>query len=139
VIEFCNALPPTFKMRGLTEKYLLKKSMGALLPPAIASRTKQPYRAPDAGSFFYPGAPEYVQELLSAENLRQTGYFDPGITAHLVNKCGGGRLLGIKDNMAIVYVLSTLLLHEQFIKNFHLRAPDPAEGRTINASHHTEA
>jgi asparagine synthase (glutamine-hydrolysing) len=139
VIEFCNALPPTFKMRGLTEKYLLKKSMRSLLPPAITSRTKQPYRSPDARSFFYQDGPDYVQELLSESNLRQTGYFDPKLTAHLVNKCQRGRLLGIKDNMAIVFILSTLLLHELFIKNFHLRAPDPVEGRTINALNHTEA
>jgi asparagine synthase (glutamine-hydrolysing) len=113
--------------------------MRALLPPAIISRTKQPYRAPDARSFFYQDAPEYVKELLSAGNLRQTGYFDPTLTAHLVDKCLRGRLLGIKDNMAIVFILSTLLLHEHFIKNFHLRAPDPVEGRTINAPQHTEA
>ncbi len=139
VIEFCNHLPPAFKMRALTEKYLLKKSMRDLLPPTVIARTKQPYRAPDAASFFHPGAPEYVQDLLSPESLRQTGYFDPANTAQLVKKCREGRATGMKDNMAAVFILSTLLLHEHYIKNFHNRAPEPAEGRTVNVPQPAEA
>ncbi|MEQ1516150.1 MAG: asparagine synthase (glutamine-hydrolyzing), partial [Usitatibacteraceae bacterium] len=64
VIEFANKLPPQLKLHGLTEKYLLKKSMAGLLPESVRKRTKQPYRAPDSQSFFVGGRPvDYVAEL----------------------------------------------------------------------------
>src|SRR6185503_10328518 len=55
VIEFANRLPPRYKLRGLTEKYILKKAVRGLLPETIRRRTKQPYRAPDCESFFNEG------------------------------------------------------------------------------------
>lgn len=139
VIEFCGTLPPTLKMRTLTEKYILKKSVQHLLPGSILSRPKQPYRAPDAKSFFHGQGQDAVMDLLSAENLRETGYFDPKQTALLVKKCLQGGFLGVKDNMAIVFILSTLITHDLFVKNFHVRAHCPLEGRTRNADYASQA
>lgn len=116
LIEFANRLPPQLKLRGLTEKYLLKKSMVGLIPESVRLRTKQPYRAPDSQSFFNRGkAVEYVAELFSASKISAAGYFDASVTAKLFEKCRNGRAIGFADNMAFVAVLSTMLLHEQFI------------------------
>ena len=116
VIEFANRLPPQLKMRGLTEKYLLKKSMAGLLPETVRNRTKQPYRAPDSQSFFDAGQPvDYVADLFAASKISAAGYFDAGATAKLFEKCRAGRAIGFADNMAFVTILSTMLLHEQFI------------------------
>ena len=116
VIEFANRLPPQLKLHGLTEKYLLKKSMAGLLPEAVRMRTKQPYRAPDSQSFFNAGQPvEYVAELFGAAKISAAGYFDATATGKLFEKCRGGRAIGFADNMAFVAILSTMLLHEQFI------------------------
>lgn len=51
VIEFANRLHPSYKMRVLREKHLLKDTMAPSLPPEIINRHKQPYRAPDAAAF----------------------------------------------------------------------------------------
>lgn len=116
VIEFANRLPPQLKLRGLTEKYLLKKSMTGLLPESVRSRPKQPYRAPDCQSFFNAGrAVDYVAELFSASKISSAGYFDGIAAAKLFEKCRAGRAIGFADNMAFVAILSTMLLHEQFI------------------------
>lgn len=116
VIEFANQLPPQLKLRGLTEKYLLKKAAGGLLPEAVRLRTKQPYRAPDSQSFFFDGKPvDYVGELFGAARLRSAGYFDPAATAKLYEKCRSGHALGFADNMAFVAILATMLLHDQFV------------------------
>ncbi len=115
VIEFANRLPPTLKLRGLTEKYLLKRSVRDLLPPEVHQRTKQPYRAPDSQSFFADGkTPDYVTDLLSPERLRRSGYFDPVAVGKLVDKCRAGRAIGFSDNMAFVGVLSTMLVDDLF-------------------------
>ncbi len=117
VIEFASRLPPSLKIRGLTEKYILKRAMQDLLPVAISKRTKQPYRAPDSQSFFCNGQPvDYVADLLSAERLRGAGYFDAAAVGKLLNKCRAGRVIGFSDNMAFVGVLSTMLVDELFIR-----------------------
>ncbi|MGH6645438.1 asparagine synthase (glutamine-hydrolyzing) [Aquabacterium sp.] len=117
VIEFANRLPPRYKLMGLTEKYLLKRSMTGLLPESIRTRTKQPYRAPDSASFFENGHPvDYVADLFSPARLNDAGYFDPKAVGKLFEKCRAGRAIGFADNMAFVGILSTMLLHEQFIQ-----------------------
>ena len=116
LIEFANRLPPQLKLFGLTEKYLLKKSMTELLPEKVRTRTKQPYRAPDSQSFFDAGQPvDYVAELLSASKISAAGYFDARAVGKLYEKCRAGRAIGFADNMAFVAILSTMLLHEQFV------------------------
>jgi len=116
VIEFANALPPRMKVRGLVEKYLLKRVARGLVPDAIRERPKQPYRAPDSESFFENGKPvEYVAEMFSPRALRDAGYFDPDATTRLFEKCRAGRAIGFADNMAFVAILSTMLVHHHFI------------------------
>ena len=118
LIEFANRLPPRYKLMGLTEKYLLKQTMKGLLPEAIRTRTKQPYRAPDSRSFFHDGAPlDYVAELLGESRLREAGYFDHRSVAKLVEKCRAGRAIGFADNMAFVGILSAMLVDELFIRS----------------------
>lgn len=116
LIEFANRLPPQLKLQGLTEKYLLKKCMQGEMPEAIRRRTKQPYRAPDSQSFFNDGKPvSYVNEILGEKSISAAGYFDPAAVGKLVRKCAAGRVIGFADNMAFVTILSTMLLHHQFI------------------------
>src|SRR5689334_11541371 len=70
VIEFANKLPPQYKLRGLTEKAILRRSVRDLLPPKVLNRVKQPYRAPDSASFFKDGKPlDYVEAAFSPERL----------------------------------------------------------------------
>jgi asparagine synthase (glutamine-hydrolysing) len=118
VIEFCCKLPVNMRMDTLTEKYILKESMKNMLPDRIVKRTKQPYMAPDSSSFLKNDSPDYVDELLSPAALKDAGYFDPNTVSMLVKKCRQNPLLGFRDNMAVVGILSTMLVHELFIKHF---------------------
>lgn len=117
VIEFANRLPPQFKLRGLTEKYLLKQAVRRDLPQSIRTRTKQPYRSPDSASFFTDGRPnDEVTDLLSPHSIDAAGLFDADAVQRLVRKCAAGRAIGFPDNMAFVGVLSTMHLHRQFVQ-----------------------
>lgn len=121
LIEFANRLPSRYKLMGLTEKYLLKNVMQGLLPEAIRTRTKQPYRAPDSASFFIDGKPaDYVADLMSTDRIRESGYFDATATGKLFEKCRQGRAIGFADNMAFVGILSTMLVDEMFIRARHV-------------------
>ena len=129
LIEFANRLPPQWKIRGLTEKHILRKALAPLLPTEIANRTKQPYRAPDANSFFENGKPvDYVAELLSPERIRDAGCFDAGKVRLLLEKCRSGRALGFADNQAFVGIVSTMLLHDTFIRRRETATALPATG-----------
>ena len=124
VIEFANQLPARFKLRGLNEKVLLRKAMRTELPPSIGRRTKQPYRAPESACLFQDGkALPWVAELLSPQSLTDAGMFDPVAVGKLTHKCAAGRAIGFGDNMAMVGVLSTMLLHDQFIRGNAFTAP----------------
>jgi len=112
LIEFASRLPPSFKIRGMTEKYLLRRALSGLLPADILRRTKQPYRAPDSQSFFFDGKPlDYVADLMSSDGIRAAGYFDPTAVGRLVEKCRTGRTTSFADNQAFIGVLSTMLIH----------------------------
>jgi asparagine synthase (glutamine-hydrolysing) len=121
VVEFASRLPVSLKMKVLNEKYLLKCCAAGLIPPVVAQRHKQPYRAPEACSFLQPAAREYVEELLSPEQIRRDGIFDERAVALLQDKFRKGAAIGIKDNMGFVGIVSTQLLLHQFINHFEGR------------------
>lgn len=121
VAEFAARLPVRLKMQGLNEKFLLKKLARQLVPESVLSRSKQPYRAPDAKSFIRSDASreplDYTAELLSTDRIAATGLFAFGAVEWLVKKLRAQQITGTKDNMALVGILSTQLLVDQFIDN----------------------
>jgi asparagine synthase (glutamine-hydrolysing) len=118
VVEFCNALPPRVKLRGLTEKYLLKRLGRKWLPKEVWQRTKRPYRAPIHRSFFNNSRAPYVDELLSDQKIKETGFFNPAAVSRLLQKARQNRFVGEADDMALAGILSTQLVHSQFVSSF---------------------
>ncbi len=131
VVEFASRLPVRLKMKALNEKYLLKRCAEGLIPTSIRQRSKQPYRAPDGSSLMQTSAREYVEELLSADCLRRDGVFDPASVHNLLAKFRSGRAIGVKDNMALVGIVSTQLVLHHFIHEFPKRIPPHADRSTV--------
>ena len=121
VVDFCNRLPSSLKLRGLTEKYLLRKLGAQWLPEEIWGRAKRPYRAPIHRSFFNTSTPDYVHELLSPETIGRTGFFKPMAVTQLIKKIEQGMPLGETDDMALAGILSTQLVQHQFVAHFEPR------------------
>jgi asparagine synthase (glutamine-hydrolysing) len=121
VVEFAARLPTRFKMKALQEKYLLKRAFAEHIPEAVRRRTKQPYRAPESKSFF--GTPDnplcfdYVDDMLGPQRLRDFGVFSSNAVTRLVDKARSGQAVAVKDNMALVGILSTQLLVQRFIRD----------------------
>jgi asparagine synthase (glutamine-hydrolysing) len=116
VVEFGNRLKPGWKLRGLREKHVLRKATERLLPPDVADRPKQPYRAPIAASFFPDGRPlDWVAEELSVAATAAAGYFEPSAVARLTRKLQRFGTLSETDEMALAGVLSTHLLYREFV------------------------
>ncbi len=116
IMEFAAKLPPDYKLHGLTEKYLLKKMMKGRLPDIIVNRSKQAYRAPIASTFI-TNTPEYLHELLSEQNIKESGIFNPEMVKALVNKTASGGISSEMENMALTGIISTQLVYQLFIDN----------------------
>lgn len=114
VVEFAAKLPPRLKMKVLDQKHLLKQAANGLVPDSIRKRHKQPYRSPEGNSFFGPTG-EYVEEVLSPDNIMRAGIFNPRLVAALVNKFKTRHPTNVKDNMALAGILSTAILLNRFM------------------------
>ena len=129
VAALASALPGRYKLCGLDEKHVLKRAAAGLVPEEILARPKQPYRAPDARAFVGPWAPDWVPELLSERAIAQAGVFDAAGVARLWSKCRAappGAAFSNTDDMALVGVLSTQLLHHALVKRPPERSPAPS-------------
>jgi asparagine synthase (glutamine-hydrolysing) len=117
VVDLCNALPARHKLFGLEEKYLLKRAFADLVPDDIIHRPKQPYRAPDAASFFAADRPAWFDETMSPQAIASAGVFEPSVVAGLLAKSerSGGENMSNTDNMRVLAVVSTQLAYESFI------------------------
>jgi asparagine synthase (glutamine-hydrolysing) len=119
VAALAESLPPSYKLRVLDEKHVLKRVGRGLVPEEILRRKKQPYRAPDALSFTDPQAADWIDEVASLQALTAAGVFTPGAARQVIEKCFARRddaQFSNADNMAVVGVLSTQLVYHHFIQ-----------------------
>jgi len=133
VAALAESLPPSYKLRVLDEKHVLKRAAASLVPASILARKKQPYRAPDALSFASEQAREWIDEVASARALADAGVFNPAAAASVIAKCRARAASGQfsnADNMAAVGVLSTQLVHHHFVRR-QPEANRPAFIRTV--------
>jgi asparagine synthase (glutamine-hydrolysing) len=115
LIEFSAKLPDSFKVRGLNEKYILKKCMEKRIPESIYKRSKQAYRAPISNSFFDDKEQDYVQSVLSSKLIDEYGIFNSSLTSRLVEKIKKTGSASEVENMALTAIISTQLFNEYFI------------------------
>lgn len=114
IIEFMARVPSKWKISGLKEKYILKKSFQEILPESIINRPKQPYRAPISQSLL----DEKNQEMLLDQNLENNQFFDLHGMRSLLRKFKTSGYSNEVDNMALAGILSTHIVYDQFISNF---------------------
>jgi asparagine synthase (glutamine-hydrolysing) len=133
LIEFVAKLPAHWKIKGLNEKYILKEAFKDIVPKNICYRPKQPYRAPIKESFWTDEPGSYIQELLSEDAINRTGYFDAKKVSFLIKKFTkeSKKAANETQNMALIGILSTQLLHQQFIDDFRPEEIQPAEPNKI--------
>jgi len=122
IIEYMATVPSRFKIRGLNEKYLLKKVLKDLLPTRILNRPKNPYRAPIRNSFLNNKFLD-IHSLLSENEIDGAGIFNPAKVSVLLKKADKTESLSELDNMALAGIISTQYLHNDFIKYKKLNVP----------------
>lgn len=100
---------------GWTEKAVLKAAFPEL-PIEIRTRHKHPYRAADSKSFVQE-RPDYLELVLSAQELGRSGLIDPRFAERLVAKVmtQPADRISVAENQAFVSLLSFQMLHRQYV------------------------
>lgn len=129
VMDFMGRVPAKWKILGLNEKHILKKSFEGILPREIIQRPKNPYRAPIKQSLLNHRTAAYTQEALSETSLKKAGLFDAGKVAKLLRKMQTASGPSEIDDMALMGILSSQLVYHQFVADFsakpvHYVCPD---------------
>jgi asparagine synthase (glutamine-hydrolysing) len=89
LVEFCAQIPPGLKMRGLQEKYILRRAMRNDLPPEIVRRKKRGMTSPFVK--WTRNLPEFAMELLSESQIREKGYFNPKFVTQILEQNRSGK------------------------------------------------
>ena len=115
VIEFAATVPPEYKLNGMNEKYILKKTYGSQIPESVVKRSKQPYRAP-VSQCFVSDSDSLPSRVISPSSIAQAGIFDPQRVSLLLEKVKSnpGQISAV-DDMAVAAIDSTQLLYHYFI------------------------
>ena len=118
VFDYLSKLNPRWKLHGFRDKHVLRLLAERWLPPAIYQRKKAMFIAP-LDSFHREPEPAFVDELLSEESLKRTGYFDVKEVRHwrkAFREMKAGSIPRISIEMGLAAVVATQLWHHLFIQ-----------------------
>jgi asparagine synthase (glutamine-hydrolysing) len=93
VVSYAAKIPAGLKLRGSTEKWILRVAAEGLVPDTIRWRRKRGLAAPFR-RWFGGSLPSFAEELLSASVLDRKGYFD---SANVVDRLKQHRA-GVADH-----------------------------------------
>jgi asparagine synthase (glutamine-hydrolysing) len=111
VAEYAASLPASYKLRGRTSKYILKRAVAPLLPPFVARRGKKGFGVPVA-EWLKGKLRPLARDLLSPERIRKAGLFDADYVMRLQDEHERGHA----NHRKLLWTLLMFeLWHESFI------------------------
>lgn len=121
VVDFMAKLHPRWKLRGLLrDKFVERKVAQRWLPKDVAWRRKKMFRAPMDSWFGQNQLPmPWIEQVLSPESLRKSGYFDVDAVAKARIQLAGMRTRSLGRpalEMGLTAVMATQLWHHLFLK-----------------------
>lgn len=118
LVALSARIPPRLKLRGLTRKYIFKRSMVPLLPRDVIWRPKAGFGAP-IRSWLVGELEPMVDELLSPSIVKERGLLDP----HEVRRIIAANAAGTEDNAARIWAMMTLELWQREFIDGEARRP----------------
>ncbi len=105
VVDLANRMPTSYKLRGTTRKYILKKLMEGKLPHDIIHRRKKGFGMP-VGAWLRGELRPLLLETLSPEAVRQVGLFSIDYVERLKDE----HLSGTHDHRKKLWTLMVFAL-----------------------------
>lgn len=111
LVEFALTVPPRYKLRGMKEKYLLKRAMSKRLPSQILRRKKGGLTSP-ISPWLCKELKPMVKDKLSPVRLKQTGFLNSDYISGLLENHFQKR----EDNSFKIWLLLCLMQwHKTFM------------------------
>ncbi len=127
VVEFIASLPPSHKMQGLQEKAVLRRATRSLMPSALNERRKRPFYTPIREWFFSSSAPDFVEEALAPESIRDSGLFDAGLVGQYrreIRAVPDHTMMRNRLEWTLLLILQTQILHKYFVRERCMKSPN---------------
>ena len=105
MVALSSRIPPGLKLRRLTRKYVLKRSLESVLPHDVIWRQKAGFGAP-IRAWLVGDLKPMVDDLLSPDAIRARGLFEPSEVSRLIRANDAGQ----EDNAFRIWALLTLEL-----------------------------
>jgi asparagine synthase (glutamine-hydrolysing) len=117
LMRYAESLPPRFKIRGRTQKWLLKRAVAPWIPPRAVQRRKVGFRTP-VDEWFRSGAQSELTDRLRARDSACATYLRRDAVTEVLDDHRGGR----HDLRRILFGLLTFeLWHEEFMERLGAR------------------
>lgn len=103
LLEYLFSLPAHYKMQGLREKHLLKRSSRTILPPQICARRKQPLSPP--GAWFVRTFRTLIGDTLAPDTTRAKGYFRPEFIEFMLREFDAGSRMDYSGVLVVAFFI----------------------------------
>jgi asparagine synthase (glutamine-hydrolysing) len=115
LVEVIRSQPVSQKIRGMTEKYVLREAVRDVITDTIYRRQKHPFLAPPASLNPQGRLHAFVQDSLRGPALASMPFFDQGKVVALLDRVNrmddGGR---VANDQTLMFLASACVLHERF-------------------------
>lgn len=115
VVEVIRSQPVNQKIRGMTEKYVLREAVRDVITDTVYRRQKHPFLAPPASLNTQGRLNALVQDTLRGPHLASIPFFDQKKVINILDRIDdmddGGR---VANDTTLMFMTSACVLHERF-------------------------
>ncbi len=115
VVELVRSMPVSLKIRGMTEKYVLREATRHVLTDTVYRRQKHPFLAPPSGLEPKGRLNELMQDVLRSPVLADLPFYDQTAVVQLLDRLPE---LDDRKRAGVSYILTTVLsaciLHQRY-------------------------
>jgi asparagine synthase (glutamine-hydrolysing) len=101
LVDFAATIPVEWKLRGMTTKWILRRSQRGTLPSYVINRPKTGFGVP-LRRWLLQDMRDFVGDLLSPDVIARRGMFDPATVAQLIKDNAEGRIDGTYTMFALM-------------------------------------
>jgi asparagine synthase (glutamine-hydrolysing) len=115
VVETIRSQPVSLKIRGMTEKYVLREAVRDVITDTVYRRQKHPFMSPPATLNPKAKLHDFVQDRLRGRALASIPFFDQKKVVGLLDRLGGmDESARVANDQILMILTSACVLQERF-------------------------
>lgn len=115
VVELVRNMPVALKIRGLTEKYVLREAAKPFITDTIYNRQKHPFLAPPSSVQPNEALQQLVQDTLRSSLMSSVPFYNHAVVIHLLDQLPTmNESQRISIDLVLMKMLSACVLQEKF-------------------------